>query len=75
MSSMSSMHGALPNLNPGTGNPNAFLRANSRDSSGAQWAPQPYQPSYPQASHPSTACKFGILIFWSLRLSMHSAFL
>jgi hypothetical protein len=57
---MSSMQGALPNLNPGTGYPNAFSRANSIDSFGAQWAPQPYQPSYPQASHPSTAYKLGI---------------
>jgi hypothetical protein len=51
--SMSSMQGALPNLNSATGNPNAFSRANNMDSFGTQWAPQPYQPSYPVASHPS----------------------
>lgn len=58
---MSSMQGALPNFNSGTGNPNAFSRANTMDSFGTQWAPQPqpYQPPYPVASHPSTS-KFEI---------------
>lgn len=60
---MSSMQGALPNYNSGTGNPNAFSRANNMDSFGTQWSPQPqpqpYQPSYPVASHPSTS-KFEI---------------
>ncbi|KAF3328407.1 putative ADP-ribosylation factor GTPase-activating protein AGD14 isoform X2 [Carex littledalei] len=49
--SMSSMQGALPSS--GTGNPNAYSRPNNMDSFGTQWAPQPYQPSYPVASHPS----------------------
>ncbi|KAJ3684817.1 hypothetical protein LUZ61_013981 [Rhynchospora tenuis] len=50
--SMSSMQGALPNLN--SGNPNNLSRATSSLASfGAQWAPQPSQPSYPLTSHPS----------------------
>ncbi|KAJ1689453.1 hypothetical protein LUZ63_013608 [Rhynchospora breviuscula] len=49
--SMSSMQGALPNLN--SGNPNNLSRATSLVSFGAQWAPQPSQPSYPLTSHPS----------------------